>query len=419
VIVDGYSTGGFLVPAFARLGVPVVHVLSTSEPRPSMAPPDLAGYIACLTCPDEAAFTATASAISSYQPLAVLPGSEAGVPMADRLSEHLGLATNGTLLSPARRDKYAMIETLRAAGVRCARQFSSSDPSAVLAWAAGEGDAPVVIKPLSSASSQNVRICRGAVEIDEAVREVLAATTMFGDANHAALAQSYLEGTEYVVDTVSSRGQRRICGVWEYEKETGEGGRPLYDRDVLLDPDDAPVPQLIDYVDTVLEALGICHGPAHAEVIMTPDGPTLVEIAARLNGNLDPGFHDRCLDANQVDLTALAYARPDDFRKRFGNTVYSRLRHGAVYNTRTRSAGVVTGVDAAVVARIAALPTVHQVKTRLSRGRRIRPTVDLLSSPLRVFMVGDDAATLRADHQAVAALEDNVYHVRPDAGPAR
>lgn len=416
VIVDGYSTGNFLPPAFSRLGVPVVHVRSSAELLPAMVPPDLRAYQTELVCPNESAVPAAAAALEHHRPLAVLAGSESGVMLADLLSENLHLSTNGSRLSLARRDKYVMIETLRAAGIRCARQFVSSDPDAVVTWALRDQQMPVVVKPLSSASSENVRICSGARDVASASREVLAATTMFNRPNTAVLVQSYLEGTEYIVDTVSSYGRRYVCGVWEYEKSVSDVGHPLYDRDVLLDPSQDPVPELIAYVDEALTALGIQHGAAHAEVILTPEGPALVEVAARLNGNLDPQFHAECMGADAVSLTALAYAQPQEFFARFAGRVYERRRHGVVHNTQTCMSGVVIAVDQAVVDEINALPTVHAVSVRLAPGRTIRPTRDLLSSPMRIFMVGDDPAQLRADRRAIDVLKNRVFEVRSDTG---
>lgn len=407
VIVDGYSTGNFLPPAFRRLGTDVVHVRSSADLMPSMAPPDLDRYRADLACPGAAAIPGVVAALAEYRPVAVVAGAESGVPLADALSERLGLATNGSRRSPARRDKYVMIETLREAGLRCARQCVATSPEEIVAWA-GETGYPVVVKPLSSASTEDVAICRTPGEADRAARAVLAATTMFGERNTSVLVQSFLAGTEYIVDTVSRDGRRYVCGVWEYVKTTTAAGKPIYDRDVLLDPDTAPVPELVGYVDGVLAALGIRHGPAHAEVIMTPEGPALVEIAARLNGNMHPGFHDRCLGGNQADLTALAFVRPGEFT----GGGYTRRCHAVVHNTSTTADGVVESVDQAVVDEIAALPTVHALNVKLGPGARLRPTEDLLTSPLRIFLAGEDPALLAADHKAIGDLKDRVYRLR-------
>lgn len=414
VIVDGYSTGTFLPPAFARLGMEVVHVHSTADPMTSMLAPDSAAYRDHFHCADEASLARTVRSLTDLRPVAVLAGQEPGVPLADALSERLGLATNGTALSSARRDKHAMGEALRTAGLRCARQFKASDPQLLVDWAERQGTYPVVVKPLSSASTDHVYRCDDAAGVRAAADAVLGSTDIFDHRNTEALVQSFLEGTEYIVDTVSVAGERYVCGVWEYEKQILPGGRNVYDLDVLLDPEQQPVPELIAYVDQVLDALGLRHGPAHAEVIMTPDGPVLVEIGARLNGNMHPGFHDTCLGANQADLTALAYARPDEFRDRYAGRVYTRLRSAAVHSTRTEQEGIVASVDQAAVDRIAALPSVHLVGVKLGPGKAIRPTTDLLSSPLRIFMTAQNEDAIRADHRAVQDLKDSVFRVHED-----
>ncbi|HET9138977.1 ATP-grasp domain-containing protein [Actinophytocola sp.] len=408
VIVDGYSTGNFLPAAFARLGVRVVHVQSTPELMPTMLLPNLESYVDNLVCRDVDDMVAT---LRDYAPVAVLAGQEPGVPLADLLSERLGLASNGSALSAARRDKYRMIETVRAAGLHCAAQFKSAEPAAIVDWAVRHGRYPVVVKPLSSASTDNVYICRDAGEVAAAAARVLAARDIFDLANTEALVQSYLSGTEYIVDTVSVAGRRYVCGVWQYEKTMLPTGRNIYDKDVLQDPSAFPVPDLIGYVDGVLAALNIAHGPAHAEVMMTPDGPALVEIGARLNGNMNPGFHDVCLGANQADLIALAYARPAEFTQRYAGRIYTRRQDAIVHNTATTLDGEIAGVDQAVVDTISALPTVHLLNVKLAPGRRMRPTADLLGSPLRIFMTGGRAA-MHADYAAIQGLKDRVYRLR-------
>lgn len=413
VIVDGYSTGNFLPAAFARLGVEVLHVQSTDELMPSMLGPNLAEYRGNLIAADEDGVERVVEQLRQLGPVAVLAGQEPGVPLADLLGERLGLHSNGSALSIARRDKFRMIETLRAAGIRCARQFKSADPEAIVAWADSEaGGYPVVVKPLSSASTDNVFVCHDAAEVDRAARTVLASRDIFDLPNLEALVQSYLDGVEYIVDTVGVAGRHYVCGVWRYEKQMLPSGKNIYDRDVLLASDEAPVPELVEYLATALEALGIEYGPVHAEVMLTADGPALVELGARLNGNMNPGFHDQCLGANQADLIALAYARPEEFLAKFADRLYTKQLDAVVHNTSTALDGEVESVDEAVVQKIADLPTVHLVSVKLKPGSRIKPTVDLLSSPLRIFMTGPDAESLRADHLAIGELKEQVYRVR-------
>lgn len=45
--------------------------------------------------------------------------------------------------------------------------------------------------------------------------------------------------------------------MWQYEKSLLPSGKNIYDKDILLDPDGEPVPELIAYVDEALKALNI------------------------------------------------------------------------------------------------------------------------------------------------------------------
>ncbi|MER5401735.1 ATP-grasp domain-containing protein [Streptomyces sp. NPDC002599] len=414
VVVDGYSAGNFYPAAFTETGARVVHVQSTPELIPSMLAPDLSAYEENIVEGDEKTLL---ERLRPYAPACVVAGQEGAVPLADRLSEALGVPSNGTRLSAARRDKYEMIEALRRAGVRCADQFKSGDVRELVRWAEERGAYPVVVKPLSSAASDGVYICDSAEEVAAAATVGLASRDIFGAANTEILVQSYLKGTEYIVDTVSADGEHYACGVWQYEKTLLPSGKNIYDRDILLAPDAGPVRALVAYVREVLAGLDVRWGPAHAEVIMTEQGPALVEIGTRLNGNIHAGFHDVCLGHNQAGLAARAYVRPKEFRREYGGRVYTRRQPGVVYNTPTEQDGVVDAVDTTAVDEIRALDSVFLAGLKLAPGSRIRPTTDLLTSSMRVYLTARDEAQLDADYEKVRGLKDSVYRVTPQPRP--
>jgi hypothetical protein len=406
VIVDAYSTGNFLPDAFTRLGSRLIHVQSTPELMPSMLAPDFTRYTENIVCHDT---DATLKELERRAPTCVVAGQEPGVPLADLLSERLGLATNGSRYSSARRDKFSMIERLRACGLRCAHQIKSSAPAEMAAWAQARDSYPFVVKPLASASTDGVFICHSGEEVRRAAEAVLASHDIFGLRNTEALIQTFLPGTEYIVDTVSAAGHRYVCGVWRYEKTMISPDKKIYNKDILVPADSDPVPELIHYVDQVLNALDIRNGASHAEVMMTPDGPALVEIGARLNGNMNPRFHDVCLGANQADLLALAYLSPQEFATRYGGRVYRKRQPAMVYNVPTTRSGTVRGIDAAVVQEIETLPTVHLLSVKLKPGSLMRRTIDLLSSPLRVFLTGPSEQDILRDYHRIQTLQDSVY----------
>jgi len=405
VLVDSYTTGNHLPPAFARLGADVVHVRSTPELLTSMVGPDLTQYRADVGYGTAAEL---AERLAEYRPVAVLAGQEPGVPLADELSEVLGLATNGTAQSSARRDKYDMIEALRRAGVRCADQLKTDDLADVLAWCRTRDQYPVVVKPLNSAATDGVEICSNEQQVAAAFEAIVGSKTIYDEVNHEVLLQSFLDGEEYVVDMVSVDGHRYTCGVWRYQKRL-LGTHNIYDIEFALDHADPVVDALVEYVDAALTALGIRHGATHAEVIVTPQGPTLVEVGARLGGNMHPAFHDIVLGGNQADMAALAAVRPAEFLEKFGDRRYTKRREAAVYTAPTTLEGTVERIDETAVEKIESLESVFGVNVKIKAGGRIRPTVDLYTSTLRVFMHAATRADLDRDHREIEAIKDSVF----------
>lgn len=414
-LVDAYGTGDYLRQAFAELGADLVHVWSTPEPMASLKQPQLAAYRASLVGTDVAA---TARELAAMGVTFVVAGQEPGVPLADTLSELLGLPTNGTALSAARRDKYLMIEAVRAAGLRCAGQLRSSDVEEIVAGVPALGGYPVVVKPLAGSGSQGVAICADESQVRRGVLDLLGTTTMYGQTNADVLVQSYIDGPEYVVDTVSRDGERYTSGVWRYEKRR-HGTRNLYHLDVVADPGHPAVTDLVGYTHAVLDALGIRHGAAHAEVIMTADGPALVEVGARLNGTAAPEFDRGCLGADQAQVTALAYLDPGRFHREFAGRTYRKLRHGFLYEVPNELDGRIARIDEVVLAEIDRLESVRMRMMRVRAGGRIRPTEDLPSSPMLVYMSHESRAALLRDRDRVSELAPSVYHLAQTADVAR
>ncbi|MER5699819.1 ATP-grasp domain-containing protein [Streptomyces mirabilis] len=407
VVVDGYYNASSLPLAFARLGMTVVHLQSTPEPIPSWTPPDPAAYAESAVHTDD---ETTLQWLKALDPVCVIAGQEPGVLLADRLSQLMGLPGNGTRLSAARRDKYAMAEALRAAGLPCVEQFKSDRAEAIVAWAVERGEFPVVVKPLSSCNTDGVVICATPEETATAARAVLAGRDAFGRPNTEVLAQGYLDGDEYIVDTVSRDGQHFVSSSWKYEK-TLVNGKNLYDKDILLAPDESPVPELVAYTRAVLDALGIRHGAAHSEVKMTCRGPVLVETGARISGGMLPSLHDVSLGQNQAALVALAYAHPQEFLAAYAGRSYQPRQPAMGYTVATSADGVVRAVDAKTLAAINALPTVHQTVVNLAPGQRIRPTVDLGTCTMRIYLTGPTQEAILADYARARDLKDLVYRL--------
>lgn len=131
--------------------------------------------------------------------IAVIPGAETGVELADRLSSRLGLRSNGEEGSLARRNKYYMGEKVREAGVRAVKQqlcrtledlYAFLDHLAIVK----QGSLKCVVKPVQSAGTDDVYLCSSKEEAVAAFKKIAGKLNGIGLVNDGALAQEFLEG---------------------------------------------------------------------------------------------------------------------------------------------------------------------------------------------------------------------------------
>ena len=314
-IVDPYDAGTMLAPAFAERGVATVMVGSTAGvPESEAVSFDPAEFARLLPWADDGdTLVAALRALGVGQ---VIAGSERGVELADQLAEALRLPGNGTQLSAARRDKLAMIGTAAAHGIRTPRQFASDSLDALLAWIDRECGWPVVLKPRRAKGSEGVRLCATRDEAARAFAAIHGTTDRLGSANATVLAQQFLSGREYVIDTVSHDGRHRLAALWAYGKPApGFDSVGLLATKQLLPAEGPLAEMLFGFAVRVLDALEIRHGAGHCEVIVDAAGPALVEIGARLHGG--PPAHLLCRAAtgtSQLDLLVAACVVPEHFR---------------------------------------------------------------------------------------------------------
>jgi biotin carboxylase len=397
VIVDAYQPTRRLAPTFRGAGYGCVRVQSTPEPpRVYRSAFPLDDYLANIVHNGD--FDRTLREVARYEPAAVVPGGEIGVEFADALSEALGLPSNGTATSDARRDKFTMIETLRRAGVRAARQILVDDEESLRAWHIAVGGR-LVVKPTRGSGGEGVHFCDTPEESVAALHRIVGARNLFSQTNSAAVAQEYLPGTEYVVNTVSRDGRHHVCDLWRTTRINANGVPDLCDAVHLMARSGVIQDQLVEYAELVLDALGIRHGPGHLEVKLTPDGPCLVEVGARIPGADLPHYARLAVGESQLDWIVDAYVRPDRFHQRW--TEHYRLRrHVASVAMISTVDGILRGYrDLDAIRR---LDSHHEIRQLVRPGERIRPTVDDLTYPLITTLVHEveefvlrDAGTLR------------------------
>lgn len=402
VLVDAYSTGAILARALAEHR-PLLHVASRRGMPPAFAascPESL--FIAHYNLHD-GNFDYLCQALAAQQPSAVLTGSEFGIELADSLAAALGLSGNDPMLSTARRNKAQMAERVAAAGLPVADQLRTGNAEQACQWFQARGSNCVVVKPLDSAGSDQVFICKNISQVREAANAILGNVNLMMCPNNELLVQTFLEGDEYVINTVSHEGQHWLTDAWRCSKTLSREGRKIYDSEYLMHQDDPCLATLVDYVEGVPDALAITEGPAHTEVILTSQGPRLLETGARLSGLANPTALRAATGADQVGLTVQACLNPGRLSRHPRR--YQRLQAACTLNLIARSQRVFEVSQ--VSAQLNSLASFNSARWRLADGRTLMPTIDLNSSPGAVFLVHPDPERIQQDHCAWRVWEQH------------
>jgi biotin carboxylase len=411
VIVDAYGTSKALAEEFRAAGVELVRVQS-SPAVPGLfqgRPVDLTDYADNIVHDGDLA--ATLAKCRAHDPVAVVVGEEPGIELADVLSTELGLLTNGVEMSAARRDKYAMIEAVRRAGLTTMRQIRAESAEELFDWHRSVGGR-VVLKPLRSTGGDGLHFCDTPADSARCFDKVVGALNLYSERNTGVVAQEYLRGTEYSVNTVSRDGRRHVTDIWRTARISVNGIIDFASQVHLMRRRGEVQDQLADYAGRVLDALGIQHGPAHLDIKMTEAGPALVEVGARLCGGRIPTFVRRLLGESQIDLTVDAYLNPQRFHERIGGD-YPVGRYFAVVPMVCPVEGTLRGYRH--LDRIRELESFHELLVFIKPGDRIVPTTtDLV--PVLVLLEHDSEETVLRDAGTINYLDgEGFYELEPVA----
>lgn len=403
-VVDPYAAGALLGPEFRRRGVPCLGVHSTGDVpftfRSSYSGDGLAEELRY-----EGDHPAMAAVLREREPLAVIAGCELGVDLAERLAYDLGLPTHDPALQRARRDKVAMIEAVRRSGLRTPEQTSSDRVRDLVDWSEERGMWPVVVKPSCGTASEGVSLCGTGLEVSRAADAILERRNSLGVINERILAQEFVGGAEYAVDTVSCRGRHRLTAAWRYGRISPETPSVGYESMTLLPGCEELAARLFTFVRAALDALGICNGAAHTEVIDSREGLTFLETGARLCGGVNPRLSRVCSGEGQVELLADSILAPDAFLERTGEG-YRLDRSAVLVFLVPRIGGRLTALPR--LAEIEALPSFDRV------GARARPDEVAPRIVGWVSLVHEDAEALERDLARIRWLEENgLYELEP------
>lgn len=233
---------------------------------------------------------------------------EAHVEAAAAVRERCGIPGTSVHTAWLCRDKPAMKEVLRRAGIPCAQSVGADNPEALWAFARAVGY-PIIIKPRSAAGASGTR----KVDNDAELSAVM--SSLGFQYGHSVAVEEYIEGHEGFYDTVSINGEVGHDFISHYYPNVLEAMRtrwisPVFVTTNRIDTSDG-YNEVKDLGRKVIPALGIGTSATHMEWFFGPKGLKFSEIACRPPG---VGAWDLYCAANEMDLyqewaMAICYGR--------------------------------------------------------------------------------------------------------------
>jgi len=332
------------------------------------------------------------------------------VQLADRLSEALGLRTNGSQGTEARRNKYVMGEKVREAGLRAVRQKSASRWAEVETFLNDWKPDPyrVIVKPMESAGSDDVTLCNSFEEVREAFSRILGKVNGLGQINEGVLVQEYLEGIEYVIDTVSRDGVHKVVAMWEYDRRPRNGAGFVLHGQRLMMPDEERAQEILQYQMSVLTALGINNGAGHGEVKYFNGEPVLVEVGSRCHGaeGMWCSLADKVYGYNQCRVCLDAFVDEEMF-KGIPAQPLERKGYAHMKFMLSDTTGVLKEWNDSAMEEIKAMESFQGMEQFLTSGDAVKPTIDCFTWGGVVKMCHESDEVVTKDYKRIEEMEGN------------
>jgi hypothetical protein len=275
---------------------------------------------------DAGATAAVIAACADAPPDAVLAVGDRPTILAAHLNAAFGLPGNTPSAAAASRDKRHARTAFRAAGLPTPRfrDCAIADDAVSLASTIAY---PAVIKPAALSGSRGVMRVddeRQFIDAFERLRALLqsADVRLERDTVHErVLVEDFVPGREFAVEGVLTRGTFHPFAI--FDKPDPLDG-PFFEETLYVTPSRQP-PRMRDrIVETVAAgaaALGLHHGPIHAECRVNTSGVYLLEIAARPIG----GLCSRALRFSRPDPTPDSQPPASGIRKAPHSSTFPRM----------------------------------------------------------------------------------------------
>jgi len=225
----------------------------------------------------------------------IIPLGDRATPTAARACQALQLPHHPPEAADVCRDKYLSRERLREAGLNVpafTRYVIGSNPNEALVSGEAAIPFPRVLKPLALSGSRGVIRANNPAEFTAAFQRICAllasrdVQVMREDTSHFIQVEAYVEGVEIAVEGLVDRGRLQVLAIFDKpDPLTG----PYFEETIYVTPSRLPEETQVAVNETLgraVRALGLYHGPLHAELRLNSRGVWMMEVAARSIGGL-------------------------------------------------------------------------------------------------------------------------------------
>ncbi|WP_449277046.1 ATP-grasp domain-containing protein [Leucobacter sp. GX24907] len=216
-------------------------------------------------------------------------GSDIAMPTVVEVSEQLGLPHfHGADLTRVLRRKEVLRDTLAKAGTSPVQYVyvggaAADDSHAAAADSDGTADwnlFPCIVKPVDAQGQRGISVVHNAADLGTAIAAARASST-----SNDAIIEEYLVGPEVSAHVIVEDGEAVL--VIPSDRHVWEGpltGIPEA-HSMPLRPETASATGEINaLVRAAVAALGVHDGPLYFQMMLTDNGPRIIEIASRLDG---------------------------------------------------------------------------------------------------------------------------------------
>lgn len=175
-------------------------------------------------------------------------------------------------------DKGEMIKAFKAHNVESPWYFIIENKSK-LASISRQLSFPCILKPTDNAGSRGVTLVNSLEELDLAY-----AYSREQSRGGEVIVEEYITGSEVSVEVMVVDGEIYILAVTD-KLTTGAPHFVEMGHSQQSQLGEENISKIKNLTERAVKAIGIKHGPAHVEIILTKDGPKMVELGARMGGD--------------------------------------------------------------------------------------------------------------------------------------